>query len=213
MYVRTVGKQTLTFCCSGMLWRGNVVMLALETRRLWSHSLGQAMEGPVAGTTLDVPPSTLTDWESWQKAHPDTTVLWLPRTADRFHRGFYRDLSQFVIGMARDGDACAWPFDELQQQPVLNDEFAGQPVLVLFADRSATATIWSRTVDGRTLTFRADGLGMRDEPTGSFWQRSPPVAVAGPLRGRRLRPLPGIVSCGDAWTAFHPKTRLGTAPR
>ena len=45
MYAAEVGKQKLTFGVSGMLWNRSLVMYDKETGTLWSHILGEAMQG------------------------------------------------------------------------------------------------------------------------------------------------------------------------
>lgn len=51
--------------------------------------------------------------------------------------------------------------------------------------------MFQRTVDGVALRFHLAGINnqnflMRDEQTGTYWQQISGLAVAGPLRGRRL---------------------------
>lgn len=55
--------------------------------------------------------------------------------------------------------------------------------------------MWGRSVDGQVLRFHLAGINnqnflMRDEETGSVWQQVSGEAIAGPLRGKRLRPIP-----------------------
>ncbi len=55
--------------------------------------------------------------------------------------------------------------------------------------------MWGREVDGKVLTFRLAGINnqnflMRDEETGSYWQQISGVAIAGPLKGKRLAFIP-----------------------
>ena len=52
--------------------------------------------------------------------------------------------------------------------------------------------MWTRQIDGITLTFRLAGINnqnflMRDEETGSYWQQISGLAIAGPLKGRALQ--------------------------
>ena len=45
MYARKTKERTLTFGVSGMLWNRSLVMYDRETKSLWSHMLGEAMQG------------------------------------------------------------------------------------------------------------------------------------------------------------------------
>ena len=52
--------------------------------------------------------------------------------------------------------------------------------------------MWETTVNGRVLHFHLAGINnqnfiMRDEETGSWWQQVSGEAIAGPLKGQRLR--------------------------
>ncbi len=51
--------------------------------------------------------------------------------------------------------------------------------------------MWTRTIEGRVLTFHLAGINnqnflMRDQETGSYWQQISGLAVSGPLRGKQL---------------------------
>lgn len=67
------------------------------------------------------------------------------------------------------------------------------------------AAVYSRIVDGRTLTFRADGDGFRDEETGSRWDFFG-EALEGPLTGRQLEKVVHYIPFWFAWAAFAPDT-------
>lgn len=181
-------------------------MIDLETRSLWSHLLGQAMRGPLKGKELEMLPSVMTDWATWHMQHPDTTVLNLRRTSNRYQRNFYRQPSQFVIGMAAGGSARAWPLDQLVNHPVVNDTFGVDPILIIFMRDSATALAFDRRVKGQTLTFRTAEGKLLDEQTGTQWDPASGQAVAGPLQGEYLARRIGVVSYRRAWRDFHPES-------
>ena len=78
VYTRTHADSTLTFIVSGKLWRNSLIMQDLETGSLWSHVTGKALEGKLAGASLDMIPSVQTTWSEWVAAHPRTRVLHKP---------------------------------------------------------------------------------------------------------------------------------------
>ena len=57
---------------------GNLVMYDDVTRSYWSQILATAICGPLTGTVLEIVPSTVSTWEDWRAAHPDTVVLLPP---------------------------------------------------------------------------------------------------------------------------------------
>jgi hypothetical protein len=208
VYARDVDGQTLTLVVSGMLWQSSLVMMDQETRSLWSHLLGEAKRGPLKGKRLEQIPSVMTDWESWRKEHPDGSVVVLDRTHGAYTREFYARPERFVLGVVVDGQAKAWPFDLLQQTPARNDPVSGRPVLVAFDRTSVTARLYDRRFQERVLTFQMEGGKLTDQQTGSTWEPVSGRAVAGPLKGKYLTPLPAIVSYRKVWRAFHPQSEL-----
>lgn len=117
VYTRTAGKRTLTLAVSGMLWKRNLVMIDEETRSLWSHLLGEAMQGPLNGTELKAIPYEMATWESWKRKHPETSVLNLIRSSRNYVKEFYRRPHDFVFGWVVDGQAYAAGFETLLNVP------------------------------------------------------------------------------------------------
>jgi len=62
---------------SGLLIRSNKVMYDLTTYSVFDTFLGHAVTGPLAekGVKLKQASVVTTDWGTWKKAHPETTVL------------------------------------------------------------------------------------------------------------------------------------------
>lgn len=191
-----------------MLWNRSLVMQDRETKSLWSHILGEAMDGPLKGTLLEIIPSQMTDWGTWRKLHPATTVVNLSRTSQEYRREFYRDPDHFVLGLILEGERPrAWSFADLKGATVVNEEVGRLPVLVVFDPASQTAMAFERRASDRLLTFRerADGK-LVDDQTGSVWDRFTGRALEGPLAGMSLKALPAIVSYTTSWIVFHPQT-------
>lgn len=215
MYARKVKGKTLTFAVSGKLWKRSLVMIDKPTGSLWSHILGKAMAGELKGAELESIPSVITDWKSWRKDHPETTVAHLSRTSRNFQTDFYRDPSKFVMGYASGEKSRAWGFEQLKKHPAINDEFNKTPLLVVFKASSSAPYLYERTVDGKPLTFRFDSPGaaprgakpsLVDVGTGSEWHPATGTCIKGRLKGKQLTPLPGIISFRRAWRRFHPKS-------
>jgi Protein of unknown function (DUF3179) len=62
---------------SGLLIRSNKVMYDVNTYSVFDTFLGKAVTGPLAekGLKLEQASVVTTDWGTWKKAHPETTVL------------------------------------------------------------------------------------------------------------------------------------------
>ncbi len=177
-----------------------------ETYTYWSHLLGQAMMGPMEETRLEQLPSVMTDWGAWKRRHPDTSVLWLPRTSREYRRDFYRSPDQFVLGIAEFAPPHAWRLDDLLRKPIVNDQYVDTPVVIAFDLESMTARMFERQFRGQTLNFERDARGFIDRESRSLWDRVTGQCIAGYHKGQRLRVLPAIVSYRRSWMVFHPDT-------
>ncbi|MEE8264700.1 MAG: DUF3179 domain-containing (seleno)protein [Gammaproteobacteria bacterium] len=62
---------------SGLLIRSNKVMYDVNTFSVFDTFLGKAVTGPLAEKDLQLKQASVvtTDWGTWKKAHPETTVL------------------------------------------------------------------------------------------------------------------------------------------
>jgi len=73
--------------------------------------------------------------------------------------------------------------------------------------------VWDARIDGLTLHFHLNGINnqnfiMRDEETGSWWQQVTGEAIFGPLKGRRLKPVPMDELSFALWKREHPAGRV-----
>lgn len=121
-----------------------------------------------------------------------------------------------------EGDTpVAYPFSFLSENPVLNDSvgdtdlvaFFDDGTLSAFGDRfneqqtSGSATVFSRTVGDRTLTFELTDSGITDAETGSVWNLVG-IAVSGELKGTQLAPVVHASHFWFAWAVFKPETEV-----
>lgn len=73
--------------------------------------------------------------------------------------------------------------------------------------------VWQAALDGRVLKFRLSGINnqnflMTDEETGSWWQQISGVAVAGPLKGKKLTRVFHDEVAFRLWLREHPGSRV-----
>lgn len=207
MYAREVDGQTLTLAVSGMLWNRSLVMRDVETGSLWSHLLGEAMQGPLKGKRLRQVPSLITDWQTWRERFPNSSVVVLSHISSHLRRGFHSGaLQRYVLGVAERGTPLAWTLALLDHQRVVNDELAGRPVVAMYDSASTTARLFDRHFESQVLTFRHVDGTIQDVEMGSTWEPVTGKALSGPAAGKYLTPLPAIVSYRRAWLEFHPNS-------
>ena len=131
-----------------------------------------------------------------------------------------------VLGVTRGGKTRIYPFAALTATPIINDEVGGEPIAVFSQEgmlsaldaelirdsrRVPAAAAYSRRLNERVLSLeRRDGR-ILDRETGSEWDIFG-RAVAGPLKGARLKPADGGVHFAFAWLAFNPQSEIYAAP-
>jgi hypothetical protein len=215
VFSRRLDDKTLTFYVSGVVVESNMLITDVETRSGWVQLLGRAVEGPLEGKELQQFPAVWTDWKSWRTAHPGTTAILLVRGSRKYSKTAIgatssreRVFEALQWGLARDGKARSWPFSRLVRQLVVNDMFAGIPLLVAFDPETLSATGFDRRLDGAELTFGRRGTDLVDETTGSVWDPVTGQALRGRLEGRRLSRVAGTIATTATWLAFHPDTEV-----
>ena len=229
MYAREIEGQTLSFGVSGKLIMNALVMFDRQTETLWSQFLGEAVQGPLAGTALEIVPAVLTRWERWRLLHPDTTVLDQGGPVVDSYGGYYFSPQAGVIGeRVRDGRLLgkelvhgvvlpqgrkAYAHRFLGRNPVVNDAIGNQPVLVVWDADGRSAIAYDPVVEGRALAFEAHeaderGAVLRDRETGSLWRALTGEAFEGELAGSRLAVLPGFAVFWFAWSDYFPDTAV-----
>ncbi|MEX0825453.1 MAG: DUF3179 domain-containing protein [Acidimicrobiia bacterium] len=127
---------------------------------------------------------------------------------------------QRVVGVELGGAAKAWSLDAVSggEARATNDTIGGTPIVVFWRAGQASAThqfqtdigrmvgtvgVFSPVVDGRVLTFRADGDGFIDGETGSRWDITG-RAIAGPLTSTTLERLHHLDTFWFAWSTYQP---------
>jgi hypothetical protein len=228
VYAREVEGRELTFGVSGKLIRNVLVMVDRQTGSYWSQLLGEAVEGEMVGARLDYVTSWMTTWREWKERNPNTIAL--DKAGRRGSRDVYDDYfaspragvigetvvddrlptKANVIGVAGGGEAVAYPFGVLREQPVVNDVVGGQPLLVAFDVENLSGVVYDRTVDGQRLTFAGGPAAgtLTDAETGTTWNAFTGQATSGPLAGQRLGRVPSTRAFWFGWKDFYPDTRV-----
>ena len=193
----------------------SLIMRDVETESEWSHLLGKAMAGRLKGTELKPLITSMVTWRSWKEQYPETTVTTLSRTAGEFTDEFYRDKRSFVFGFVAEGKPYSLSMESISKAVVhgfsvpkalATADGPKERFLVATYQESGTQTsLFSAVLDGKKLSFEvADEQHMRDSETGSLWTLTGGTAVSGPMKGRYLEPVVGIMSFTRAWNNFYP---------
>jgi hypothetical protein len=141
-----------TFGVSGLLYQQNLLVFDRETESLWSQLQGEAVAGPLAGTSLRLLPMTMRTWQSWRAEHPQTLVLSSQTGYKRdYSRDPYRNWlldRRIALVISINGETKIYPFSELKKAgPVLRDDLAGLMFTVLFDAKEQSATVQASSGD------------------------------------------------------------------
>ena len=212
-------KKPLVFGSSGFLYRSNKLMFDRETDSLWNQFTGEPVSGPLvkSGIKLKIRPVTIASWKSWKKAHPGTKVLSLDTgykrdygsgvvysdyfsSPDLMFPAFVRDegvlkRKDYVFGIRELDAARAWPLSAFKSGKVINDEFAGRPIVLAGDASSRTVRAYERGAN----KFSASGdLSLKSG--GDIWQITE-EALIGPS-GEKLERVPGHLAFWFAWDVY-----------
>jgi len=233
VYAREVDEfpEPLTFGVSGRLIMNALVMYDRETETLWSQILGRAVEGELLGARLTPLAALQTTWGQWKRLHPDSLAL------RKGYSGLYDPYDDYYLseragvlgrenrderlptkarglGLALNGQAAYFPFQHLLQNPIVNAEVAGTPVLVVYHPATSTALAFKRSLGDDVLTFELDPESdeaapvMIDAETGSRWRMFYGAAFEGALAGQSLERIPATTAFWFGWSDFYPDTYL-----
>ncbi len=222
-------------------YRANLVMVDRQTGSWWQQLSGKAIQGQLSGTALKLIPVDLMTWGAWKKLYPDTRVLSrdtgfnhnydvLPsggsytdwQKSDRIFHPLVRITDtrfrarETVLGVQVGDVFKAYPFSNLGELAVINDEINGVPVLILFDSKSQIASAFSRKVSENILTLEGITEGgevmIRDKNTGSVWDFEG-RAIADETEGTKLERLKYHNAFWFAWADFHPDTLVYGDPQ
>ena len=118
--------------------------------------------------------------------------------------------NEMVLSVTQGSETHAWPVGAIGYHHIVNDVVGGEPVAATYCTLCHTGIVWSRIVDGQTLTFRLTGIRngnalLRDEQTGSIWQQTTGVAIFGPLKGKQLRVIHSDELTFALWRTGQPR--------
>ncbi len=200
---RSIDGDAVVFGNHGALWGNAMTWFDHDTGTIWSQPIGEAIVGPLKGTTLELLPSTLTEWGEWKRLYPDTKALNAPGAPTGFA------LQQMSIVVALGEDSAAYPVVLLTT--VANDTVNGAPIAVVVEPGEGESwTVFSRTLDDGTiveLEFAKSG-DLIDTVSGTTFHVSRGTGIAGPLADQSLDQLPGFTSFAKDYATFYPEGRI-----
>lgn len=217
--------QTYELGTSGFLYRSNKLMYDHRTKSLWSTLKGEPVVGPLVGKGIQLKRYSVvtTNWGTWRKKHPRTTVLSLQtgyrrdyREGAAYRNYFATDRLMFsvpdmdsrllnkeeVIALRWGDQQLAISTKFLAQRPLYEGQFAGHSFVIL-TDASGA----SRVYDSTNVQWKAfDAPDSVTDSKGEQWQVGE-LQLTGP-NGRQLPRLPQHRAFWFGWVSAFPDTTL-----
>ncbi len=169
-----VDGRALRFGVSGLLRRSDLVMWDDATTTLWQQITGEAIVGELAGTRLELIPTSIVSYGDAKESFPDALSL---SQDTGFNRSYgsnpyeryssspdpflfdgepdprFRPLAR-VVGVAlsdtEDGDK-AYPFSVISEERAVNDQIGDTPIAVLWGGDTADALDSRRIAEGASI--------------------------------------------------------------
>jgi len=118
----------------------------------------------------------------------------------------------WVLGVSLGEKAKAYPWSYIQQEFVINDEIAGEPVVVTYCISCNSSLAYRAEFEDRTVRFGVVGVYrtetlLYDQATGSWWKEDG-SAIAGALKGTQLEQLPAALMPWSEWVNLYPQTQV-----
>ncbi len=166
-----VDGQALRFGVSGLLRKSDLVMWDDATTSLWQQITGEAVVGELAGTQLELIPTSIVSYGDALEGFPDAlslsqdTGFGIAYGANPYQAYSSSDtpflfneevdprfpaLSR-VVGVNLDGNDKAYPFSLLSEKRAINDEVGDIPVVVLWGGDTADALDTGTIADGEAI--------------------------------------------------------------
>lgn len=122
--------------------------------------------------------------------------------------------NELVLAMIHKGVKRVYPLQILVWHEIVNDEIAGDPVLITYCPLCGSGIAYERTIDGEAVNFGTSGklynsnLVMYDQKTDTYWTQIDGKAIIGELKGKELTELSIDTVSWREWKAAHPDSEV-----
>jgi hypothetical protein len=117
--------------------------------------------------------------------------------------------NKLVIGVMINGVAKAYPVQIISYHHQVADSVGGTPVIITYCSLCRSARVYSSVVEGKPDDFVLMGLNkfnsvFEDRATKSWWQQETGIAIAGPMKGKKLEEIPSQQVTLSGWLKEYP---------
>jgi hypothetical protein len=193
------------------------------TKSWWRQESGEAITGPLKGTSLKEIPSQQMALADWLELHPNSYVL----QPDAAFKKQYADLKGYdedtlksslekrdsaswkfkswVIGVHANNYFKAYDWNELASKKMIEDSIAGIPLLLTMRNNERSFYALNRRTNNGILHFIYDDTQqvLHDNETRSTWNING-ICTDGVMKGNQLQPVQAYQEFWHSWKSFHP---------
>ena len=210
----TVNGQTENFRLVGMD-HFNAMFEDKSTGSWWRQANGEAIVGPLKGSTLEEIESQQVTLARWLAMHPASLIMQPdPALAAKYSKSFDYETGRsrssltgtdsvswndkaWVVGITQNGESVAYDWNRLKRDRVINDIVGGTPIVIALASDTASFVAYVRPDTASRITVRNDSL-VGGSQVYDFSGRS--------TKGR-LTQIRASQEFWHSWRTFHPDTR------
>ena len=199
---RELNGTVLVLGNQGALWGNAMTWWDHSTGSIWSQPLGEAILGPLRGERLELFPSTLTTWQSWLGAHPESLALDVHAWRTAF------DLDDMAVVVDLGTESVAYRIPALREVGLVNDVVSGLEIAVVIDPTDAARwAVFSRRLDSTVVALQLTDQGLVDTVSGTVFDPFLGIGRSGPFADQVLDKLPGFTSFPSDYLTFFPEGR------
>jgi len=122
--------------------------------------------------------------------------------------------NELVLAMIYKGVKRVYPLQVLVWHEIVNDEIAGDPILITYCPLCGSGIAYERTINGEVVEFGTSGklynsnLVMYDRKTDTYWQQIDGKAIVGELTGMELKEISVDTVVWRDWKKAHPDSEV-----
>ncbi len=201
----------------------NAMFEDATTKSWWRQATGEAISGPLKGSTLVEIPSQQSTLGAWLREYPNSRIMQPDSTFKDeydslagYDKGILesdlekRDTASWkkkswVVGVQVTGFAKAYDWNALVKQKLIQDSLPNLPIVLWLEKDTVNFHVFSRMISGQTLQFIKTGEGLQDTNTQSLWNNAG-FCISGNLTGQHLRKIQAYQEFWHSWQSFHTGT-------
>lgn len=214
----------------------NAMFEDADTKSWWQQATGEAIAGPLKGTSLKELPSQQMRLGAWVRKYPNTLIM----QPDSFFTKQYDGLKGFDDGTIKSGlekrDSASWKFkswvvgvlindhakaydwNDLAKEKLISDSISNKPIMLVLEKDNSSFHVWSRMVNHlilnsgspepvySALIFSFDEASQTLKDNTGAVWNMDGVCIEGQLKGNKLDAVPAYQEFWHSWQSFHPGT-------